>query len=173
MALVSTTSLRPLDAASGAAALFEPFGPGAPSPKLGGPGAARPGFKEWRLRRHRVTCACGAERLAQISELCDDSGATVVPLFGRRGGCPPRYTQGMSDKMCALDRGTLAQGGHIMTPGSVFQLDFIVSEQRWRSRPRAVSLTYSLVLVLDRERFFAIIEPFPEVKAVLGCARVR
>jgi len=107
-------------------------------------------------------------RLAPAQCLMEIAGSVDTEFLSRK-----EMLVGMSDKMCALDRGTLAQGGHIMTPGSVFQLDFIVSEQRWRSRPRAVSLTYSLVLVLDRERFFAIIEPFPEVKAVVARAAVR
>jgi len=80
---------------------------------------------------------------------------------------------GISDKLCALERGTLAKAGHILTPGSAFHLDFIVSNPKWRKREQAVSLTYTLLLVLDRDRFFEVIQPYPATRKAVSQAAVR
>jgi len=80
---------------------------------------------------------------------------------------------GVSEKLCAVELGTLAKAGQILTPGSAFHLDFIVTNPKWRKKEQAVSLTYTLVLVLDRDRFFDIIRPYPEVRKAVSKAAIR
>mmetsp|Transcript_125298 Transcript_125298/g.350873 ORF Transcript_125298/g.350873 Transcript_125298/m.350873 type:complete len:695 (+) Transcript_125298:126-2210(+) len=69
-----------------------------------------------------------------------------------------------SDWLCINDRGTVARGGKVITPGGVFHVDFIVENPNLRRLEETVSLTYSLIMILHRDKFFEVIEGQPELK---------
>lgn len=73
----------------------------------------------------------------------------------------------LSNLLCVLERGTVVRAGRICSPGSAFNLDFIVARPRLRKREHTVALTYSLVNGLAREPFFDIVNKYPSVAKVV------
>eukprot|EP00443_Scrippsiella_acuminata_P045195 CAMPEP_0115363214 /NCGR_PEP_ID=MMETSP0270-20121206/103113_1 /TAXON_ID=71861 /ORGANISM="Scrippsiella trochoidea, Strain CCMP3099" /LENGTH=319 /DNA_ID=CAMNT_0002785825 /DNA_START=9 /DNA_END=968 /DNA_ORIENTATION=- len=58
--------------------------------------------------------------------------------------------------LCMVEQGTIASAGRILTPGDAFNIDCIVSHKLWRHFPRTISLTYSMVLALDRTQLLQV-----------------
>mmetsp|Transcript_88637 Transcript_88637/g.247995 ORF Transcript_88637/g.247995 Transcript_88637/m.247995 type:complete len:688 (+) Transcript_88637:95-2158(+) len=79
----------------------------------------------------------------------------------------------ISDHLCLIERGTMARGGKIITPGMAFQIDFIVTNPDLRKHGVSVALTYCLVSLLSRDRFFEIIQRYPDVAKEVSKAAVK
>mmetsp|Transcript_14004 Transcript_14004/g.29290 ORF Transcript_14004/g.29290 Transcript_14004/m.29290 type:complete len:654 (+) Transcript_14004:42-2003(+) len=62
--------------------------------------------------------------------------------------------------LCVVERGTMAHGGLVLVRGQVFGQDFIINPV-WRKVNTTVSVTYSLLLLLTRERFDEILVHYP------------
>merc|ERR1719450_582172 len=55
--------------------------------------------------------------------------------------------------LCFVERGTVAHGGKVHVPGSVFQEDFILTNRALQRVKDTLSLTYTQLLVLGRPYF--------------------
>merc|ERR1739848_397217 len=80
---------------------------------------------------------------------------------------------GTTGCLCVVERGTLACNGVILMPGSAFQEDFIVTNPYLRKHRPVVSLTYSLILMLDRDKFLDIVAEFPQFGIKIKKAAIR
>merc|ERR1719329_1197110 len=69
--------------------------------------------------------------------------------------------------LCIAERGTIARGGVVVTNGSVFQLDMIISNRALHDVRPTVSLTYCQVLILTRPNLDSIVEKHPEFQQVM------
>ena len=63
--------------------------------------------------------------------------------------------------LCVLERGTIARGGTIVPQNSAFQLDMIISNLDLQDVRQTMSLTYYLVLGLDRRNLERSLEKIP------------
>jgi len=60
-----------------------------------------------------------------------------------------------------VERGTVASAGRILMRGDAFNTDFIVHNVLWRRFPRTMSLTYSMVMALERSQLMEVSERYP------------
>mmetsp|Transcript_38396 Transcript_38396/g.123462 ORF Transcript_38396/g.123462 Transcript_38396/m.123462 type:complete len:713 (+) Transcript_38396:121-2259(+) len=70
--------------------------------------------------------------------------------------------QDLFEYLCVIERGTVVSAGIILTPGSTFNIDFIVNNPLLRKWERTISLTYALILCLQREKFFELALKHPQ-----------
>eukprot|EP00404_Azadinium_spinosum_P002883 CAMPEP_0180421792 /NCGR_PEP_ID=MMETSP1036_2-20121128/3338_1 /TAXON_ID=632150 /ORGANISM="Azadinium spinosum, Strain 3D9" /LENGTH=406 /DNA_ID=CAMNT_0022427077 /DNA_START=1 /DNA_END=1218 /DNA_ORIENTATION=+ len=78
---------------------------------------------------------------------------------------------GVSSCLCAIERGTIAHNGRVLMRGQVFGLDFIIDNWAWRKVSKTVAITYSMLLLLRRERFDEICLNYPSFdRCIRRCA---
>merc|ERR1712079_195666 len=70
--------------------------------------------------------------------------------------------RGIEGCLCIVRRGTVAHGGRVVTPGSAFQEDMIISSAALQVIRPAISLNYSLVLLLSCESLEACLKRCPD-----------
>jgi len=96
-------------------------------------------------------------RDAPGSFITDVADSFTAHFFARR-----EPLRGIERHLCIVRRGTVAHGGRVITPGSAFQEDMIISSSAFQHIKPAISLNYSLVLLLSRESLEACLERCPE-----------
>jgi len=96
-----------------------------------------------------------------------DVASHLVPKFFSRG----EPLDSLRHCLCLMDRGTVAHGGLILVPPSVFHEDFIITQSKYQKVIHTISLTYTQVLVLSRDSMEAILEPHPKfARKIRQCA---
>jgi len=103
------------------------------------------------------------ERL--VMDLCD---VLEINFFSKR-----EPLQELFEYLCVVERGTVCSAGIILTPGSTFNVDIIISDQTLRKNQRTLSLTYSLVLALHRDKFFECVSKYPVTERKVARAAMK
>jgi len=96
-------------------------------------------------------------RDAPGSFIMDVADSFTAHFFARR-----EHLRGIERQLCIVRRGTVAHGGRVITPGTAFQEDMIISNSALQLIRPAISLSYSLVLLLSRESLEACLERCPD-----------
>jgi len=88
----------------------------------------------------------------------EDVASCLVPHFFS----PREPLDSLRSCLCLLDRGTIAHGGVIKVPPSVFHEDFIITQQKYQRVISTTSMTYAQVLVLTRAAMEDILDMHPK-----------
>jgi len=98
-----------------------------------------------------------------------DVASCLVPHFFS----PREPLDSLRSCLCMLDRGTIAHGGLILVPPSVFHEDFIITQKKYQKFTRTISLTYTQVLVLTRDTMEEILDAHPQFARKIRKAAAR
>mmetsp|Transcript_62218 Transcript_62218/g.181676 ORF Transcript_62218/g.181676 Transcript_62218/m.181676 type:complete len:731 (+) Transcript_62218:48-2240(+) len=98
-----------------------------------------------------------------------DVASCLVPHFFS----PREPLDSLRSCLCMLDRGTIAHGGLILVPPSVFHEDFIITQKKYQKVKSTISLTYTQVLVLTRDKMEEILDAHPRFARKIRKAAAR